>query len=107
MQPVARPEGDAQARYGVNLVPIDHVPSSLTTPMFVYSYERTREALERMRRGRCIRVTALKMQYVNPVTGGSAMPTIAAFIQLLPNGFEGTIALDRRHHLLRRRRPRA
>jgi gentisate 1,2-dioxygenase len=24
---------------------------------------------------------------VNPLTGGHAMPTIAAFIQLLPNGF--------------------
>ena len=27
------------------------------------------------------------MQFVNPLTGGHAMPTIAAFIQLLPNGF--------------------
>jgi gentisate 1,2-dioxygenase len=28
-----------------------------------------------------------KMQFVNPLTGGHAMPTIAAFIQLLPKGF--------------------
>jgi gentisate 1,2-dioxygenase len=27
------------------------------------------------------------MQFVNPLTGGHAMPTIAAFIQLLPKGF--------------------
>jgi gentisate 1,2-dioxygenase len=28
-----------------------------------------------------------KMQYVNPLTGGHAMPTIAAFIQLLPKDY--------------------
>jgi gentisate 1,2-dioxygenase len=27
------------------------------------------------------------MRFLNPLTGGHAMPTIAAFIQLLPNGF--------------------
>jgi gentisate 1,2-dioxygenase len=29
------------------------------------------------------------MQYVNPATGGYPMPTIGAFIQLLPAGFRG------------------
>jgi gentisate 1,2-dioxygenase len=29
------------------------------------------------------------MQFVNPATGGYAMPTIAAFVQLLPTGFAG------------------
>ena len=28
-----------------------------------------------------------KMEFINPLTGGHAMPTIAAFIQLLPKGF--------------------
>ena len=28
------------------------------------------------------------MQHVNPATGGYPMPTIAAFLQLLPSGFE-------------------
>jgi gentisate 1,2-dioxygenase len=27
------------------------------------------------------------MQFINPLTGGHAMPTIAAFIQLLPKAF--------------------
>ena len=30
------------------------------------------------------------MQYVNPATGRSALPTIAAFLQLLPKGFATT-----------------
>ena len=29
------------------------------------------------------------LQYVNPATGGSSLPTIAAFLQLLPRGFSG------------------
>src|SRR6185295_7961420 len=31
-----------------------------------------------------------KMQFVNPLSGGPAMPTIGAFLQLLPKGFRGT-----------------
>jgi len=34
-------------------------------------------------------VHGVKLQYVNPATGGYPMPTIAAFIQLLPRGFQG------------------
>ena len=30
-----------------------------------------------------------KMQFINPATGGYAMPTMAAFVQLLPAGFSG------------------
>jgi gentisate 1,2-dioxygenase len=30
------------------------------------------------------------MQYINPATGGYPMPTIAAFLQLLPQGFKGS-----------------
>jgi gentisate 1,2-dioxygenase len=33
-------------------------------------------------------VHGVKVQYVNPATGGYPMPTIAAFLQLLPKGFE-------------------
>jgi len=31
VQPVVKPEGDALARYGANLLPVDHARSSLTT----------------------------------------------------------------------------
>ncbi|TMH63177.1 MAG: gentisate 1,2-dioxygenase [Betaproteobacteria bacterium] len=90
VQPVVKAEGDALARYGANLLPVDHVATSLTTPIFSYPYARTREALERMRRdNRWHPCHGLKMQYINPSTGGPAMPTIGAFIQLLPRGFDG------------------
>ncbi len=31
----------------------------------------------------------IKMEYVNPVTGGPVLPTLSAFMQLLPAGFLG------------------
>ena len=90
VQPVAKPEGDALARYGTNLLPIEHTKRSLTTPVFSYPYARTRDALEKMRRDdRWHPSHGLKMQYINPTTGGPAMPTIGAFIQLLPARFAG------------------
>jgi gentisate 1,2-dioxygenase len=90
-QPVTRPEGDAQARYAGNLLPLDYVSSSSTTPVFSYPYQRSREVLERVRRGSPLDAChGIKMQYANPATGGYPMPTIAAFLQLLPKGFQGS-----------------
>ncbi len=89
-QPVTRPEGDALSRYGANMMPIDYTPRSSTTPVFCYPYERSRQAPETLRKNAppddC---HGVKMQYVNPASGGYPMPTIAAFIQLLPRGFRG------------------
>jgi gentisate 1,2-dioxygenase len=89
-QMVSRPPGDALARYGSGLLPVDWQPQVKTSPVFNYPYARTREALETMRRQQewdpC---HGLKLRYVNPATGEHAMPTIAAFMQLLPKGFAG------------------
>ncbi len=89
-QPVSRPEGDALARYGNNLLPIDYQPAHASSPVFAYPYARTRETLEHLRRaGPGHPAHGYKMQFINPATGGFAMPTIAAFVQLLPAGFAG------------------
>jgi gentisate 1,2-dioxygenase len=85
VQPLARPEGDALARYGANLLPVDYEPTQLASPVFAYPYERTREALAQLARsGPPHPAHGYKMQFVNPATGGYAMPSIAAFVQLLP-----------------------
>jgi len=90
VQPVNRPEGDALARYGSALLPIEYEAPSLTTPVFAYPYARSREALEVLRRSGPLHAChGLKLQYANPASGGYPMPTIAAFLQLLPGGFEG------------------
>lgn len=88
--PVTKPEGDALARYGANMLPLEYKSTSHTTPIFNYPYERSREALEQLRRhGPGHPSHGYKMQYVNPATGGYAMPTIGAFMQLLPAGLKG------------------
>ena len=70
-QPVRRPEGDAEI-------------------LFNFSYARSREALDRLyRNGPLHECHGIKMQYANPATGGYPMPTIGAFLQLLPSGFRG------------------
>jgi gentisate 1,2-dioxygenase len=89
-QPVARHEGDALARYGSGLLPLEYKPPRLSAPMVAYSYTRSRDALERMATSQAPDSRhGVKMQYTNPATGGYPLPTIGAFLQLLPRGFAG------------------
>jgi gentisate 1,2-dioxygenase len=86
-QPISRPLGDSPARYGNNLLPFDHKRRGTTSPIFNYPYDRTRSSLDALRKsGACDACHGFKMRYVNPETGDHAMPTIGAFIQLLPKG---------------------
>jgi len=90
VQPVSKPEGDALARCGSGLLPLDYAKAYGTTPVFNYPYARALETLEQLHRNSPTHPChGLKMQYSNPATGGYPMPTIAAFIQLLPRGFQG------------------
>src|SRR6185436_3800990 len=57
-------------------------------PEFSYPYSRAREALEQLRRGAVDASHGFRLQYLN-AAGASPMPTIAAFLQLLPGGFSG------------------
>ncbi len=89
-QPVIREEGDALARYGANLLPLEYKSASLSAPIFTYPYARSREVLARLQRSdEAHECHGVKLQYVNPATGGYPMPTIGAFLQLLPKGFDG------------------
>lgn len=89
-QAAQRPEGDALARYGANMVPVDYQPRPAEpTRVFVYPFERTREALRAVAQGGAPDAHhGHKLRYVNPATGASPMPTIGAFAQWLPAGFE-------------------
>jgi len=90
-QPVTHEEGDSLARYGTNLLPLEYEPQSLTSPVFNYPYSRSREALELLARSSAPHPChGIKMQYVNPATGGYPIPTIGAFLQFLPSGFHGS-----------------
>src|SRR5712675_487427 len=86
--PVSRPAGSAAAEAGSNLLPVDFQRTSQTSPVFNYPYRTTRESLHALARFRdpdpC---HGYMMKYINPVTGGPAMPTLTTAIQLLPKGF--------------------
>jgi gentisate 1,2-dioxygenase len=88
-QPIGRPEGDALARYGANLLPVDQRRGGATSPIFNYPYARTRAALAQLEKaGEPDPCHGIKMRYTNPMTGDHAMPTMGTFIQLLPKGFK-------------------
>jgi gentisate 1,2-dioxygenase len=89
VQPVSRTEGAASGRFGQGLKPLHAVePFGKTSPIFNYPYERSRDALARMAKDEAPDPChGWKMQFINPLTGGHAMPTIAAFLQFLPRGF--------------------
>ncbi|QLC73097.1 gentisate 1,2-dioxygenase [Pseudomonas sp. LPB0260] len=90
VQPLTRQEGNSMARYGMNLLPVRQQSRSHTSPIFNYPYVRTREALDTLlRQGEVDAWDGVKLRYVNPTTGGWAMPTIATFMQILPRGFRG------------------
>ena len=87
-QPIGKPAGDSSARYGANLLPVDHRGRGPTSPIFNYPYDRTREALAQLAKaGALDSCHGIKMRYTNPATGDHAMPTMGTFIQLLPKGF--------------------
>jgi len=88
-QPVSSREGTSMARYGSNLAPLEPVaPFGKTSPVFSYPYARSRETLAALElNGEPDPCHGWKMQFINPLTGGPAMPTMGAFIQLLPGGF--------------------
>jgi len=82
--------GTNLAEFGNTMKPVEYKARSKTSPLFWYPYERTREALETMRRfGALNECWGHKLQYTNPVTGDWAMPTMGQFMQLMPKGFKG------------------
>lgn len=90
-QATTRAEGLSFARYGYNMAPVRHSsPYGATSPIFSYPYERSREALARLQCDAPLDACdGFKLRYINPLTGGSPMPTMATFMQLLPAGFQG------------------
>ncbi len=74
------------------MLPLRHRAGN-SSPIFNYRYERSREALHDLTRlGAADDWDGYKMRYVNPVTGGYPMPSMGAFLQLLPKGFRSRVA---------------
>ena len=94
-RPPTRPEGFSAASFGRSLIPDaprvpPAVPAAVHAPQLRYPYAEARAALDALaaaaaadpRHGHRIR-------YANALTGGHVLPTIGAFLTLLPAGFTG------------------
>jgi len=89
-QPVVRQEGDSLVRFGAGLQPLEYHSPRRSSPLFTYPYSRSRETLDSLfRNGPLHACHGVKVQFTNPATGGYPLPTIGAFLQLLPAGFRG------------------
>ena len=86
--PTAVPPGDSQLRYGRNLLPVGFRRGAGASPVFAYPFDYAYEALEHLRaHSDWDACHGVKMEYIDPTTGGPAIPTISTFLQLLPQGF--------------------
>jgi gentisate 1,2-dioxygenase len=90
-QTTVRPEGASFASFGHNMAPVrGQSPFGQTSPIFSYPYARTREALDGLERHHALdEYDGYKLRYINPLTGGSPMPTMQTFMQRLPARFVG------------------
>ena len=86
-QPIERPVGDSERRYGVGqLRPTWTKAAGTFSPLLNYKWARTEEALRRLATVDASPWDDVAMEYINPHTGGPVMPTIACWIQLLRPG---------------------
>jgi gentisate 1,2-dioxygenase len=75
-------------RYGNALLPLQHQAAGSTSPIFSYPGERTLEALHGLARaGQIDDCLGAVVRYANPLNGDWAIPTIGAWMQLLPRGW--------------------
>jgi gentisate 1,2-dioxygenase len=91
-QQITSIEGAGFAKFGYNMAPVrsSTSPFGATSPIFSYPYERSREALHKLEQLEPLDAwDGVKLRYINPLTGGSPMPTMATFMQRLPAGFVG------------------
>lgn len=86
-QPVERPAGDSERRYGLGqLRPTWERAVGPFSPLLNYKWARTEEALRRLGTVGASPHDDVAMEYINPHTGGPIMPTLACWIQLLRPG---------------------
>lgn len=86
-QPVAEWPEDSLRRFGAGgLRPPGVRARDRWSPLLVYRWERTREALDDLARTKADPFDDVVLEYQNPLTGGPALPTIGLQIQLLRPG---------------------
>jgi gentisate 1,2-dioxygenase len=90
IQTTTRQDGDSLNFFGSGVLPDGSIARPNTTPVINYTYARTRPIIERMKNaGDIDKRHGARVRYANPVTGGPVLPTMGAWLALLPKGFNG------------------
>lgn len=86
-QPIYRVNDDSAERWGQGLKPFVGTEARSYSPIFSYPYERTRAALMTIKESdEAHPQHGWKLTYSNPRDGGHVLPTLSAFLQLVPAG---------------------
>jgi gentisate 1,2-dioxygenase len=86
-QPVTKGVAESMVRYGgPGLLPAGSRPQSLHSPLNVYRWDDAYGALRRLQQHVDDDADGTVLEYVNPVTGGHVLPTMACNLQLLGMG---------------------
>ncbi len=87
---IVRSPGFSVKKYAAGgLRPMPSAGSSGVSPLWHYRFEDAYRALSNLAQVEVDPVEGAALDYVNPLTGGHALPTIGCRIQLLPAGFAG------------------
>ena len=85
-QPVTLPVGDSIRRWGTNLRPTYQEHVGDYSPVFRYPWTEARAALDALRGDSGSPFDGVILEYSNLTSGGSVLPTISAYLQLLRAG---------------------
>jgi gentisate 1,2-dioxygenase len=86
LQELTRGQDASVGQYAAGLVPARSGWNKLHSPLNKYPYTTARPALERFHATEGSPSSGSTMEYVNPLTGGHAIPTLASYLTLLPAG---------------------
>lgn len=82
--PISRPANASRQLHGhPHLSPTWVKEKSRSSPLLIYSWDQTREALHALRQHEGNPHDGVALEYRHPQTGGPVLPTIACWIQLL------------------------
>jgi gentisate 1,2-dioxygenase len=86
-QPIAKPVGDSERRYGIGqLRPTWQKSVGPFSPLLNYRWARTEEALRKLAAVETSPFDDVALEYINPHTGGPIMPTLTCVTQLIRPG---------------------
>lgn len=85
---ITRPNDCSPIEYGYSMAPSEHRPDRKSSPITNYTYKRANEVLNSMASHAAIDPwRGHILDYLNPITGDWAIPTLATNMRRLPKGF--------------------